>query len=72
MNTAEIAHLVCEKIPYWKQMQDLDASVAGEVRFTWRGKRFRVDSSLNVESVKDGFLHGCNESILLQALLKQP
>jgi hypothetical protein len=71
MTPSAIREHVILSIPYAGQICDEDLTEADAFRFTWRGTRFRVSSSLMVEEVGwRGFLAGSNAAILLEALLK--
>ena len=58
-------------IPYPSQIRNLDIHEDKAIRFTWRGERFRITTSLNCESVADGMRIGTNSTILLRRLLQK-
>jgi len=71
MSNSEIFELVLSCLPYATQMHDIDLGRDNEIRFTWRGDRFKVSESLHVEECKDGMLMGSTASLLLGELLKR-
>ena len=71
MTHAELVMLCYKQIPYSSQIAELDLSTADEIRFSWRGTRFRVDDILSVEEVGDGVLICSDLAILMQALLQK-
>ena len=71
MSNSDILNLILVSLPYSAQIRDVDMSKEEQVRFTWRGTRFCVWEDLQVESVANGCLAGCDLSIMLRRLLKQ-
>ncbi len=62
---------ILQRLPYPDQIRAVDLTHDTDVRFAWRGDRFRVGSNFDVDEVGDGVLIGSNISILLGALLKR-
>lgn len=62
--------VVLKAIPYPALIRDIDLSTEEELRFTWRGARYRVSTRYHVEEVHDGFLSGSDASILLERALR--
>jgi len=71
LTNEEVLALVLRAIPYPDQVTEVDTRKKGQVRFDWRGTRYRVSENLNVESVHDGMLRGCDTSLLLGVLFEQ-
>jgi len=67
--TAEILERVLGALPYPGQIHNLDLSQDTELRFTWRGTRWRVSGSFFVEEVDGALLKGSNATLLMEALL---
>jgi hypothetical protein len=69
-----IETLVCV-LPYPDQIKDLEILSRDtndpEIRFRWRSKRYRLTSHLSVQSIDGGLLAGCDNSILIEALLRR-
>jgi len=57
-------------MPNALKISDIDSAGINNVRFTWRGSRFRVSNHLVVEEVEGGVLSRSNEALLVQALLQ--
>ena len=74
-NNSKLLELVIQCIPYPNQITDIDSyNMEAEIRFTWRGIRFKVTYDYKVsiiEGEKTKFEYGSNLSILLEALLKE-
>lgn len=71
MKNSDTLNLVIKTLPYPDQIKDVDMSMTDQLRFTWRGDRFRVSDALFVEEVDSKFLVGSNTSLLLQRMLRQ-
>jgi len=72
MENNEILNLVLAAMPYADQIRDVDmTSEENAIRFTWRHDRFRVDGGLDVGTVQNSCIHGCNLSIIMRTMLKQ-
>ncbi len=69
MNNGERMETVLKSLPYADQIRDIDMSKDDEIRFTWRGARYKVADDLFVEEVGNGVLIGSDLSILMRALL---
>lgn len=67
----EILQRVVKNLPYCEQMQDIDLDLPGEIRFSWRGSRYVVGMSGNVEQVGDGVLIGSDICIVMKELFKR-
>ena len=67
-----LTELIFRAMPYAEQIREWD-TIKGEqsIRFSWRGQRFRVTTSLGCETVRSPFLEGSDISILLEALLEK-
>lgn len=70
MDNNELRGLIVSVLPYPDQIHDWDMTLESQVRFTWRGTRFRVSKGLMVEESENGMLSGSNLAIVLGALLK--
>lgn len=68
MSTNELLDLVIGKVPYPHQIQNIDITLQEEVRFDWRGTRFKVVEN-GCEQVGDGVLIGSDIAILMRAVL---
>jgi len=71
MNNSEIFELVLNSIPYPNQINDIDFTDEGAIRFNWRQTRYRIDNNLNAEEVDEGMLAGTDKAMLFSALLKK-
>lgn len=72
MKNNEILSIVRGALPYANQIKNIDVtSEEDAIRFDWRFNRFRVSAPLGVETVKNGVLHGCDLSIVVEHILKQ-
>jgi hypothetical protein len=71
MTNTQIFELVLAALPYCNQITDIDFHGTEVVRFTWRGARFQISSTLQVEEVEDGMLLSTDKTILLRALLER-
>jgi len=71
MSNSEILEMVLNSLPYTNQISDIDFSGKNEIRFSWRGARFRVNETLHVEEVKGVIFAGSNSALLFQSLLEK-
>lgn len=71
MTNDELLTLVIGCIAYANHIAGINTSNDNEIRFTWRGDRFRVSKDLEVSSVEGNILSGGNKSILLRAILQR-
>lgn len=72
MEKADLIMTIVRGIPYSEQIERLDiTSDANAIRFSWRGVRFRVSTSMGVEEVDKSTLGGSNLSILAEECIKQ-
>ena len=69
MTQAELIKHIKSKLPYPGQAHTWDLRTENEVRFTWRGERFRVTTKCYVNTVRDIFVEGSNIAIILERLL---
>lgn len=70
MKNAEILERVLARIPHPSQIKNLDLDGANEIRFDWRGTRYRVSQHWGVEEVQGHMLKGTDAAMLMSALLK--
>lgn len=70
MKTPQLIELIIRALPYASQIRELEIDESG-VRFAWRSQRFRVDNTMNVDTIGDGVLIGDDASILLGELIKK-
>lgn len=62
---------IFRKIPYSNQIKELDLSNDREIRFTWRGDRYRVGlDPFHIEIARNGCLIGDEKAILMEYLVK--
>lgn len=66
----ELFMAIIKKLPYPEQITELEFLNDNEVRFIWRGTRFRVGINGDVDEVEGSFLKCTNIAILFSALLK--
>lgn len=72
MTQAELITLAYKAMPYSEQIDNLDLSQAGQIRFDWRGFRFRIDGNMSVELVEGGLLKsGDAVTILTESLIRR-
>lgn len=65
-----LVEIIYRALPYSNQIESLDLSEDGAIRFRWRGNKFRISQhSLLVEEIGDGVLMGSDISILLEKLI---
>lgn len=69
MKSTTLLEAVIAAIPYANQITDI-ALEDEDVRFNWRGGRYRVSGNGSVEEVKDGLLRGSDAAILVERLIK--
>jgi hypothetical protein len=68
----ELIEAIMRAVPYPQHINAIDLdSEADAIRFTWRGDRFRVSTTLFVETSDGHFLNGGNLSILMEQLIKR-
>lgn len=67
-STTDQIILALTRIPYAEQISAVKVEPC-EVRFTWRGDRFRVSSGGKVETVEGSFLVSGNLAILMERIL---
>jgi len=67
---SELLQAIIKSIPYPSQISEIDLDLENQLRFTWRGDRFRVGLSGSVEQVEGVMLSGSNITIVLEELLK--
>ena len=69
-----IIEIIYRSMPNPLKISDIDSAGINNVRFTWRGSRFRVSNHLVVEEVErvgeSSVLSRSNEALLVQALLQ--
>ena len=71
-DTAIGIEILNNAIPYPNQIKDYDINNKDQIRFTWRGTRFKVDfQNASVDEVGNGVLIGSDLSILIEALIKR-
>lgn len=71
MNNSQIFEIVLSAIPYANQINDIDFTQEGVIRFSWRSSRYRVDENLHVEEIEGSFLTGTDKAMLFRELLKK-
>ncbi len=70
MNKDNVVELIYSTIPYAEQITNLDTSEKDEVRFVWRGEKFRVTLALHVNVITGNARESTNSSVLLECLLR--
>jgi len=69
MLAPKLIEIICRAVPYPYLIRNIEIKNE-EVRFDWRGVRYRVSGHLFVEEVRDGILIGSDRAILMKALLR--
>lgn len=69
MKQAEIIESIVNSIPYPQHIKNIDLTEGNAVLFDWRGSRYRVGSSLDVEECEGGFLCGSDKAILMRHVI---
>lgn len=70
MTKDELILAVMASVPYANQIKELDTqSDPTAIRFTWRGNKFRVSETCDVEEVGDMVLVGSDIAILMRSLI---
>ena len=64
-----LLEVLLKAIPHPHLIERIEMEPAA-IRFTWRGKRYRVETNLSVVEVGSGVLIGSDVSILLERVLR--
>ena len=71
MTNMQVLELVLKCLSYPNQITDIDPGTPSQpLKFTWRGTRYSIDASLNVEEARDGLLIGSDAAMLMGRVLK--
>lgn len=70
LTQGQILVKILQVMPYPHQIEKIDLHEEEHVRFTWRGRTFRVSDTLKVYIAGEGVLQGKDISILLEKLLQ--
>jgi len=68
MKTSQLLELIMRTLPYPDQIRNLQIEDEA-VRFEWRSQRFRISTTLLVETVGNGVLIGDDISIIFGKML---
>lgn len=71
MNQATLIELLIAALPYPEQIKNIDLEQKTQVRFDWRGNRYRVTTDLGVDEVHGRTLHGTDGAMLMRELLRR-